>query len=46
MLVKYKAFSILTVISTLDIQFYLLGNKERSSILGEQFSLPEVIVAA
>lgn len=44
MLVKYKAFSILTVISKLDIQFYLLGKKKRSSILGEQLSLPEVIV--
>lgn len=44
MLVKYKVFSMLTVIPKLDIQFNLLGNKERSSILGEQFSLLEVIV--
>ena len=39
-LIKYKAFSINSVISNLDIQFHLLSNKERSTTLGEQFCSP------
>jgi len=37
MLVKYKAFSINTVISNFDIQFHLLSNKDTSTTSGEQF---------